>query len=239
MVLQILDTGTSTADANMACDAELLHNLAANPMPILHLYDWASDSLTYGYFVNPAEHLNLSALNKWKLSTAKRPTGGGLLFHTCDLAFSFVLPASHSSFSNNTLTNYATVNTAVLQAIQPLQKSCQPLTLLPQQPPATDQSSQRFCMAHPTKFDIMLDGRKVGGAAQRRTKNGLLHQGSICLTSVPQDCLADVLLSGTQVAQSMHATSYPLLGPDASQQAVVSARQELRQLLMQSFKERF
>ncbi len=65
-------------------------------------------------------------------------------------------------------------------------------------------------MAHPTKFDIMLDGRKVGGAAQRRTKHGLLHQGSICLTNVPEDCLAEVLVSGSQVAQSMLASSYPL-----------------------------
>ncbi len=76
----------------MACDSELLHQLAGNSRPILHLYDWASDSLTYGYFVNPAEYLNLSLLDKWRLSIARRPTGGGLLFHTCDLAFSLSYP---------------------------------------------------------------------------------------------------------------------------------------------------
>src|SRR6266700_1709494 len=35
------------------------------------------------------------------------------------------------------------------------------------------------CFANPVRADVMLNGRKVAGAAQRRTRAGLLHQGSI------------------------------------------------------------
>jgi lipoate-protein ligase A len=35
------------------------------------------------------------------------------------------------------------------------------------------------CFANPVRADVLVDGRKVAGAAQRRTRAGLLHQGSI------------------------------------------------------------
>jgi len=35
------------------------------------------------------------------------------------------------------------------------------------------------CFANPVRADVMIDGRKVAGAAQRRTQQGLLQQGSI------------------------------------------------------------
>src|SRR5260370_40010845 len=39
--------------------------------------------------------------------------------------------------------------------------------------------SRRLCFANPVAADVMIDIRKVAGAAQRRTRIGLLHQGSI------------------------------------------------------------
>jgi len=35
------------------------------------------------------------------------------------------------------------------------------------------------CFANPVRADIMINGRKIAGAAQRRTRRGLLQQGSI------------------------------------------------------------
>jgi lipoyl(octanoyl) transferase len=35
------------------------------------------------------------------------------------------------------------------------------------------------CFANPVRADVMMNGRKIAGAAQRRTRRGLLQQGSI------------------------------------------------------------
>ncbi len=35
------------------------------------------------------------------------------------------------------------------------------------------------CFANPVRADVMMSGRKIAGAAQRRTRRGLLQQGSI------------------------------------------------------------
>jgi len=43
--------------------------------------------------------------------------------------------------------------------------------------------SRHLCFANPVRADVMIDSRKIAGAAQRRTRAGLLHQGSIQLAT--------------------------------------------------------
>jgi lipoate-protein ligase A len=43
------------------------------------------------------------------------------------------------------------------------------------------------CFANPVAADVLLEGRKIAGAAQRRTRTGLLHQGSIQHATLPAD----------------------------------------------------
>ena len=50
--------------------------------------------------------------------------------------------------------------------------------------PATPASSasvriSQACFENPVLHDVMANGRKIAGAAQRRTRLGLLHQGSV------------------------------------------------------------
>ena len=67
-----------------------------------------------------------------------------------------------------------------------------------------------FCMAKATIYDLIIDGRKVGGAAVRKTKQGLLYQGSLCLGLPSPELLSAVLKQGDQVYQAMQQASYPL-----------------------------
>jgi lipoate-protein ligase A len=43
--------------------------------------------------------------------------------------------------------------------------------------------NRHLCFANPVRADVMIDSRKIAGAAQRRTRVGLLHQGSIQLAT--------------------------------------------------------
>jgi len=43
--------------------------------------------------------------------------------------------------------------------------------------------SRHLCFVNPVSADVMIDSRKIAGAAQRRTRAGLLHQGSIQLAT--------------------------------------------------------
>ncbi|MFN0065459.1 MAG: lipoyl protein ligase domain-containing protein [Chlamydiales bacterium] len=226
--MEYVDTGRRSAAENMELDSALLQDLEHERQIILHLYDWEEPCGTYGHFIDPAKFLR----GDCGLQMAKRPTGGGILFHTTDLAFSVLVPASHPSFSNNTLENYAFINQKVIQVVEEFTHLS--AHLLPQEPTPLDEASKNFCMAKPTKYDVMVQRQKVGGAAQRKTRHGYLHQGTIFLKRPTTAFLERVLLEGTRVQEGMASHSFPLLSDDEDLDA---ARHVLKSLLIKIFQE--
>lgn len=195
----LIESGPKPPEWNMKADEEAL-NLAE---PILRFYEWSIPSVTYGYFLNPDDYFDPEGLKKHSLAIARRPTGGGVIFHTSDLAFSLIVPADHPFYSLDPLRSYHEINSRVLEAIKELDFAGSLSHL--------DQCSRGgFCMAKPTKYDLLLDGKKVGGAAQRKTKGGLLHQGSIYLAHPDPKMLHEVLKNGKYISEEMQRASFPL-----------------------------
>ncbi len=227
----IIDTGISSAEANMQKDADLLETLDEAKNPIIHFYDWEGDCATYGYFVDPAEYLQLDKVREKKLHLAKRPTGGGIIFHLWDFAFSVLVPASSPHFSENTLDNYSFVNKAVLEAIGDFMRTKEKLQIIERDLTSFDRQSERFCMARPTKYDVVYAGKKIAGAAQRKTKKGFLHQGSISMVLPCREYLKEVLQPKTQVLDAIFSFSAAILCKDATKSHVSEAKRDLRLLL--------
>lgn len=224
--LKILDTGPASAETNMQIDRELLHALQASDLPMLHFYDWETPSVTYGYFMSPEKAVGLSTKNGLQL--ARRPTGGGMLLHMNSFDFSLFLPASHPSYTVNTLENYAFVNQMVGQAIHQFSGgSLSPELLL-----AKCDNSQ-FCMAEPTINDLMIQGRKIVGGAQRRTRNGFLHQGTVTLQKPPIEYLRKLFSS--RIAEKMEANSCALLEGSCHLIDIQEAKQVLKRILVTLF----
>ena len=230
---KFIDTGKRSAASNMELDAALLLDLEDEKEAILHLYDWETDAATYGHFIDPENFLNMEGVKKNNLDLAKRPTGGGIVFHNCDLAFSVLMPATLPWFSPNPLDNYAFVNNRVIWAVEQMIQI--PAKLLPEEPPPLDEYCRSFCMAKPTKYDVMIQGKKIGGAAQRKTRHGFLHQGSISIGFLPETYFQEVLASGTQVLEGMRQHSFTLLGAEWTRQELEDARTQLRSLLCHAF----
>jgi lipoate---protein ligase len=227
---EIIDTGVQSAEENMRFDAELLEGAEAFSRPVLHLYGWAGESATYGYFTDPSRFLDLEAVGKVSLNLARRPTGGGIVFHLWDMAFSVLVPAHCSGFSMNTLENYGFVNRAVLGAVKEFLRGPS-LSMTSHDFSPLDSSCSHFCMAKPTKYDVMWEGKKVAGAAQRKTRKGFLHQGTIALVMPQVSYLEQILLPGTKVSEAMSLHTCPLLGSSASAAEIAHAKLRLRELL--------
>ena len=176
--------------------------LEAIETPTLRFYEWDGPSVTYGYFLNPSDYFKPHS----QLNFARRPTGGGVIFHLDDLAFSIVVPASHPFYSLNSLHSYQMINGLVLEAI----RKVVPLEGLILQEDLPEAPRGGFCMAKATKYDLLHEGKKVGGAAQRKTKKGLLHQCSLCLQVPNRAFLEEVLHSGTSIPSDILLTSSSL-----------------------------
>ncbi|WP_075883305.1 lipoyl protein ligase domain-containing protein [Candidatus Protochlamydia sp. W-9] len=236
MEWQLIDSGKLSPQAIMAKDEELLKNLQQESLPILHLYDWSAPCLTYGYFIDPQKYLNLEALQNYQIGLARRPTGGGIIFHLTDLAFSVLLPSSYPGYSVNTLENYALVNRQIAHAIAGF-KDKQATPVLLSKISSHEADYQGFCMAKPTQYDLIIDEKKVGGAAQRRTKQGLLHQGSLSLALLPEELLKNVL-KNQEVTSAIKQQSYCLLPEAWTDQDLRQARQTLRDLIQMELTKR-
>ncbi len=230
-MLQILDTGIDSAEANMRFDEKLLDDLRSSAEPILHLYQWARPSATFGYFIRPETHLDLEKAALRHIDLARRPTGGGIVFHIWDLAFSFLMPAGHPSFSLNTLDNYRFVNNQVLALVREFFSLEDPVELIPQDGSDLGPDCRNFCMAKPTQYDVVYRGLKIAGAAQRKRKQGYLHQGTLSLAYPQLDLLQDVLLSQADVLAAMQAYTFAPLGRIWEPKELHQTRQALQKLL--------
>ncbi len=92
-------------------------------------------------------------------------------------------------------------------------------------------------MAGPTKYDVVFGGRKIAGAAQRKCKQGFLHQGMISLQVPPQEYLETVLKPGTKVKEAILASTFPVLPEGSTSSDIEQARHKLKELIVAQFYE--
>ena len=178
------DLDPKAAALNMAVDEALLETAGA---PILRFYRWRRPSLSFGYFGRHADVANQSSHR----DIVRRWTGGGIVPHGDDLTYSVIVPASHPCFARSSLEVYRDLHDAIRRA---LEANGVEAALANSAAPKVSED----CFANAVRADVMSEGRKVAGAAHRRSRAGLLHQGSIQRSDLPdrfRDDLARILCS--------------------------------------------
>ncbi len=219
--MKLILTPPSPAQEIMDQDVALLERAEKTGESFLHLYEWLPNAATYGYFVNPATVFDPQV----SLDLGKRPTGGGVLFHTHDYAFSLILANHHPLYSANTLESYRQIHQMLKELLTPFLKK-RPAELTTDAP-CNSNARQRFCMAEPTRYDLLLEGKKLAGAAERRKKNALLHQTTISLCPPDFAFLEKALVNGKETIESMRRWSAYL----GDQSDLPSLRKELQETL--------
>lgn len=170
--MEIVNSGVGTALFQMQTDSELIAQLSSLKEPVLRLWKWQKKTISYGYFIDPTRFIDCDKAIGLGYEIVRRPTGGGLLFHINDFAFSVAVPFHHPHCSLVVLENYHLINQALIAALT----NCSLSTEVARDLPYRD-----LCMATPTKYDLVYNGKKIGGAAERKTAGGFLHQGSLFL----------------------------------------------------------
>lgn len=167
-----LEHGRCSPPWNMACDEWLLKRSPHLKHPILRTYAWDRPSATIGYFQPFPADLPTH------ITVVRRPTGGALVLHDFDLTFSIILPSHHPWRKLGTSECYHCVHQNICKIFE--KRGLNPtLATSNQVPPSGRASEADCCFAKKSHHDVLIRGTKVAGGAQRRTQNGLLHQGSI------------------------------------------------------------
>lgn len=190
-------------------DMHALESEAYGDKVALHLYRWPS-CISYGILLDPQEWLDEMSCTRLNLPLVKRPTGGGIIYHIHDLSFGLIVPKSHPAAHLSTLERYYAVNMCVVEAMSAFTKTKK--IALQSSACSENRKEERFCLAHATQYDLVVDGLKVGGAAQRRLKTGFLHQGSVTLHLPELELLESTLRDKYRAfAELMHSASMSLM----------------------------
>lgn len=168
LAFYILNSGTNAAAQNMATDEALLLAMPRLEAPVLRFYAWAQKAASFGYFQRYAD------IERWTLlrPLVRRPTGGGLVPHDCDWTYSLAFPARHPWYRLRAAESYRRAHVWVQAAFAKLGVETE--LARSARHPAPGQ-----CFVGHEVSDVLWNGRKLAGAAQRRTKAGLLIQGSV------------------------------------------------------------
>ena len=162
-----LDSGPCLPAFNMALDEALMELAPTLAAPVLRCYGWTEPAATFGYFQRYSEIERLTRLRP----LLRRPTGGGLVPHNADWTYSLAFPVGHEWHSVSAQESYRRVHDWLRRAFAELGVLTE---LAPCSRPGTGQ-----CFIGYEQSDLLWHGRKIAGAAQRRTKTALLIQGSV------------------------------------------------------------
>ncbi len=150
----------------MAVDEWLLETAST---PVLRVYRWAGDWGSIGYFGKVAE----AAVALPGLDLVRRWTGGGIVDHREDWTYTVVAPQGEPLAGWRGAESYRRIHellaeTLATEGIAAL--SCA----------SEEETGAALCFENPVSHDLLgADGSKLAGAGQRRSRQGLLHQGSV------------------------------------------------------------
>ena len=167
------DPAPRPAPLNMAIDEVLLTTVG---LPVLRFYCWSEPSVSFGYF-GIFDEAQQFARDR---ALVRRWTGGGIVPHGHDLTYSIMIGPADATYALSSRLIYRCVHSAVERALRAMGVQAQ---LSEGASPKTSDA----CFANPVVADLIEGGRKIAGAAQRKTRQGLLHQGSIQRSGLEQN----------------------------------------------------
>ena len=174
------DAGPRDGAWNMALDEWLFREaeVGTAPGPVLRLYTWRPACLSLGYHQDLDEACDVEHCRRAGYDVVRRPTGGKAVLHADELTYSVVARHDGPFFSGQGLVgSYASIAQALASALEALGL---PVRLTQRAAKIAPQGGAP-CFLVPSEKEILIQGRKVVGSAQRRGARAFLQHGAIPL----------------------------------------------------------
>lgn len=151
--------------------------------PTFRCYGFDPAGITIGYFQRFEDVFPLREACPGSV-LVRRVTGGGAIAHDGDLTFSIVARPDDPIFSGPIESSYERIHDAVADSLASLGAGA---SRRRREAVASDSHRDRdpICFHKATRYDLVANGRKLVGSAQRRTRERVLHHGSIPLMPNP------------------------------------------------------
>lgn len=157
----------------MAVDEALLESAATRGLVSLRFYSWSEPTLSLGYFQSYEDRVRHSA--SLECEVVRRCSGGGAIVHDRELTYAFATPCSDRFLAKPEQLYFAFHNALVeLLGQRGIGASLH-------EGQGGRAQAAFLCFERRSQGDVVVEGKKVAGSAQRRRHAALLQHGSVLL----------------------------------------------------------
>ncbi|NQT27405.1 lipoate--protein ligase family protein [candidate division KSB1 bacterium] len=162
---------------HMAMDQAIATHADHVGCPTFRLYQWTPYCISLGYHQN-TDILDLSCCKREGLDVVRRPTGGRAVFHSEEWTYTVAFPKRWVG-TEKPESVYQMISQGLVQGLNrlgiPAKMEKRPLDL------HTHYKSElaSSCFSAAAKYEVVVEGKKLVGSAQRKYSCGILQHGSI------------------------------------------------------------
>ncbi len=199
-IWRFLDTGKGNAIFNMAMDEAILSSVRSGySSPVFRLFEWNADAITFGYSQCIADILDTVKCAAKGIEIARRLTGGRAVYHTGDIAYSVTGFTCDERFGGTIKDTFRAISMVIADGLHQAGIDTD-IREDNQNSSALSHPMHEPCFLTASSFEIMLEGKKIAGSAQRRFGKVFMLQGTI-LTGPGSERIADYMKDGALAAK--------------------------------------
>ncbi len=174
---QLITTPALSGQKNMQLDLELFREFEKVEGPsILRFYSWRPQCISLGYSQNIEAEIDLLKAKELGWQVLKRPTGGGIVFHNeAEVTYSIVTAIDSPLLPPGMIPSYKKISEAIVLGINYLGIKAE----VKSSPVPSTKYPAPLCFSYPAEYEVVSNGQKIVGSAQKRGRRTLLQQGSI------------------------------------------------------------
>lgn len=171
----------------MAEDEEaLLRAAREGGPPTLRLYGWNPPAVSLGRFQHESTAVRSDACYRRGIDVVRRITGGRAVLHDRELTYSIAARSGSGIFPDDVLGAYKAIAAALLAGLGNLGIRAEMVARAGRHAHLVDRSSGNpSCFSSPSWYEILVQGKKIIGSAQRRIPGAFLQHGSILIDYDP------------------------------------------------------
>jgi lipoyl(octanoyl) transferase len=226
---RLIRSQPASAAYNMALDKNIFGRYLIDGMPVFRVYRWQSPAFTYGVSQDPGNEINLERCVSEKIAVVKRMTGGGVLFHGDEITYSFVCAKQDIGEPAAALISYRQICAFLIRFYASLGLAAS--FALEADGFKAKSQPHGLCSASHEKYDLVINGKKIGGNAQKRSRQAVFQHGSI-----PRGIDWDFL---QRYAKSLPENIFSTVTDLSRELAVVPQKDTLEERLISAFSSAF
>lgn len=165
---RLIDTKYNTPSMNMAIDEALL----GSKKPVLRFYGWKPAGLSIGYFQS-TQVINVEECRKREVDIVRRLTGGNAVLHDKELTYSVII--DEKEMPSSVVESYKAISKGLLQGLRNLGLKAA------MNEDVKKEEKSAVCFNDPSWYEIVVNGKKIVGSAQKRIDGKILQHGAVLI----------------------------------------------------------